>query len=245
MVNILCLKHGVKYNSEYVNKLYRAVKRNCSLDFKFYCMTDNPAGIDPEVNIITLPNLGSKFDGERRAWWYKMLMYRSDMPFHGTTVLYLDLDVVIINSIDKILQYMPGEFCICQDFNRYKIPDYRVLNTSVIKFESGQVENIYSEFLKQEEEGLVIGRLHGDQDFVTRYFEQNLEHNKILWPYNFIKSWKWEICGDSTIIIKDGSKTYIPPDPPVFPPDLSIIVFHGRPNPEDVLEYDIIAKNWC
>ena len=38
---LLCLKHGTKYGPEYVNKLYNMVKRNCSLDYEFVCLTDN------------------------------------------------------------------------------------------------------------------------------------------------------------------------------------------------------------
>jgi hypothetical protein len=35
-VNIVCLKHGTKYNSDYVNRLYNMVQRNLTIPFKFF-----------------------------------------------------------------------------------------------------------------------------------------------------------------------------------------------------------------
>ena len=243
MFNVLCLKHGAKYDAEYVNKLYRAVERNCTYDFMFHCMTDNPTGLDPNIHPIILPDLGPEFAGERRAWWYKPFMFSDKLGFEGPT-LYLDLDVVIIANIDRFFDFELGQFCICQDFNRYKIPDYRVLNTSVVRFDAGKVTHMYDKFIEWNEEGTCIGRLHGDQDFVTRFFERYPEYQRVLWPYNWAMSWKWEIKGEDVIKIKDGIKTYVPPPPPVYPEDLAIMVFHGKPNPGDELTVKMIANNW-
>ncbi|MCC5790480.1 MAG: hypothetical protein JJT75_12665 [Opitutales bacterium] len=41
-VNILCLKWGNRYPSDYANKLYRSVERNLERTFRFFCCTDNP-----------------------------------------------------------------------------------------------------------------------------------------------------------------------------------------------------------
>ena len=36
--NVLVLKHGKKYTAEYVNKMYRMVKKHCTLSLNFYCL---------------------------------------------------------------------------------------------------------------------------------------------------------------------------------------------------------------
>lgn len=241
--HVLCLKHGNKYSAEYVNKLYRATLRNCTLDFQFNCMTENSDGLDPGINIIALPDLGSQFNGNHRAWWYKPTMFRDDLDINGI-ILYVDLDVVIINNIDKFFTYMPGEFCICQDFNRYKIPNYPVLNTSLVKFESKNTNHIYLDFIKRLEENNLIGRMHGDQDFVTSHFELHKEYNFVLWPHDWAMSWKWEIAGESNITIKNGIHEFTPAVMKPIPEDLAIIVFHGKPNPDEELNHDIISNNW-
>ena len=80
---ILCLKHGTKYSSEYVNRLYNMVKRNCTLDYEFVCLTDDPRGINENVTTIALP-------GGIAGWWCKPYMYSKDLPLNGT-ILYFDL----------------------------------------------------------------------------------------------------------------------------------------------------------
>ena len=48
-VNILCVKWGTRYDSEYVNKLYRGIKNNCTKKFKFYCFTDDSTGLLSDI----------------------------------------------------------------------------------------------------------------------------------------------------------------------------------------------------
>ena len=54
-VNVICLKFGDYYSPEYINKLYRGVKRNLSRPFRFICVTEKPEGILPEVETILFP----------------------------------------------------------------------------------------------------------------------------------------------------------------------------------------------
>ena len=96
-INILCLKHGTKYDSSYVNKLYTACKKHCTLDFKFYCATEDPQNLHPQINVIKLPN--SAMSG----WWYKPWLFSRDLQLTGT-ILYMDLDVVVADNINKKLQ---------------------------------------------------------------------------------------------------------------------------------------------
>ena len=42
MNNIFCIKWGDKYGDSYVEKLKKQCEKNCSVDFNFYCFTDNP-----------------------------------------------------------------------------------------------------------------------------------------------------------------------------------------------------------
>jgi hypothetical protein len=68
-------------------------KRNLKDKFNFYCLTDETNqpftdGIKP----IRIPD--PQFDG----WWNKMHLYDKRLEIEGN-ILYLDLDVVIVNKM--------------------------------------------------------------------------------------------------------------------------------------------------
>ena len=65
---ILCLKHGTKYNAEYVNKLYNMTKRHCTVDYTFVCLTEDPTNLDPNILVVPLPN-------NLQGWWCKPYIY--------------------------------------------------------------------------------------------------------------------------------------------------------------------------
>ena len=71
--NIVTVKFGNKYTSDFVNKLYRDIgyfSRGYYISgrFKFYCYTDNPEGLIPGIEVIdarydpTLKAFGIKYD---------------------------------------------------------------------------------------------------------------------------------------------------------------------------------------
>jgi len=93
--NILCVKHGDKYSAEHVNRLYRMVEKNTSLPFSFYCLTEDPTGL--ECNVIPLDE-----SLDMKAWWWKICLFDKDMP-QGYN-LYFDLDVVIQGNIDCLME---------------------------------------------------------------------------------------------------------------------------------------------
>ena len=46
---MVCVKWGALYGAEYVNKLYRGVRRQLSIDLapRFICFTDDPTDLLP------------------------------------------------------------------------------------------------------------------------------------------------------------------------------------------------------
>jgi hypothetical protein len=126
---ILCLKHGTKYSSEYVNKLYNMIKRNCTLDYKFACLTDDPMDLNPDIQVLDLPK-------GLPGWWNKPYMFSKDLPIKGT-ILYLDLDVVISSNVDKLLTWQPNHWCIVKDYTRAMRP--YIKNTTALLLNLKQV----------------------------------------------------------------------------------------------------------
>ena len=92
MYNVVCVKFGTKYSADFVNKLYNDIARLTQSDFKFFCYTDDPEGIIPEVNII--PPLGRP---TLKGVWNKLRLFDPAMPFKGKT-FFFDLDVKIVKD---------------------------------------------------------------------------------------------------------------------------------------------------
>lgn len=229
---ILCLKHGTKYSSDYVNKLYNMVMRNTTLNVKFACLTEDTTGLDK--NIITIP-LPSNLTG----WWCKPYMFTKDLPIKGT-ILYLDLDVVIANNIDKLLTYQPGRWCTIRDFTRVMRPGWNKYNSSVVRFETGQLDFVWEEYRKDPKE--IQKRFFGDQDYL---WEATKSQQARLYPDTWIMSWKWEIR-KSREFAPGGTKgnRRLKDIENVTPkPETCICVFHGDPNPEHC-DDPWVVDNW-
>ena len=93
-MNIIFVKWGTKYSSEDVNILYKSLVRE---DFDYYCYTDDPSGIDPNINIIPIPAKPAL-----KVWWNKLYMFNKDFPLSGKTIFF-DLDIYIRSDPWKIL----------------------------------------------------------------------------------------------------------------------------------------------
>ena len=111
----------------HVKQIYANLHEYCT-DFRLTVFTDQDIGLG--VRTIPLPdwNLSA-----RQLWWYKLYIH-AEHTWTGP-ILYLDLDTIIVNSIDKFWDWEPGKYAICQDFNRQFIKTYPVSNSSVMRFD--------------------------------------------------------------------------------------------------------------
>ena len=116
--HILCMKWGTKYGPEYVNRLYAMVRRNLSGDFRFVCLTDDGNGVRPEVTCLPIPPLNLHLaPGQRDGAWKKLTTFEQDLHGLRGPALFLDLDVVVVGSLDAFFE-QPGEFLIIHDYAR-------------------------------------------------------------------------------------------------------------------------------
>lgn len=225
MNHIVCLKHGNKYGIEYVNKLYSMCKRNSTVPFNFSCITEIADDLDLNITHIPLPSYNIT------GWWFKPWVFSKEFPIKGT-ILFLDLDLVIINNIDHLWSYNPDQFCIIRDFNRCRIPNWNKFNSSVFRFNSDNYHFIWDNLVSDLSR---IKKFHGDQDWI---YDQ-LKHGFSFWPEKWIQSYKWEIRNKSEL----SNKRFKEISNPKVNPETSILVFHGEPNPHDVKD-PIIVDNW-
>jgi len=214
---VLCMKWGTKYGSEYVNRLYAMVRRHLSGDFRFVCLTDDANGVRSEVQCLPIPELRLP-PGTPERGWTKLTVFGEQLHGLRGTALLLDLDIVIVDSIDSFFTH-PGEFLIIHDWKRR----WRITgNSSVVRFVIGAHAEVLAEFRATQEQ--VRARLRNEQAFLSEVLHR--KGQLAYWPDAWCASFKYH-C--------------LPPWPlglwrePVLPPGARIVVFHGEVNPPDAL----------
>jgi len=228
---ILCLKHGSKYTPDYVNNLYSMCKRHSSVEWDFVCLTENSKGIIPEVKTLPLPE-------HLVGWWCKPYIYSNTLPIEGT-ILYMDLDVVIASNFDHLWTFAPHSWCAIRDFTRAMQPQWEKYNSSVVRFEKGQLHKTWQDFIRDPQ--AVITSHFGDQDWLWT----SQGKTGAYWPDRWIQSWKWEIRKDKNLMAgSKGSRKFVNIDNDARPPeDCCITVFHGDPNPH-MCDDEWVKANW-
>lgn len=224
---VVCLKHGNKYSAEYVNKLFWMVRRNLTLPFEFVCFTENPQDLDPAIRVEPLPRIRGI-----GGWWFKPMFFNPDLNIKGT-ILFLDLDVIVFENIDKLFTYAPGHFCIIRDFNRKNQPHWQKFNSSCFRLETGQHSQVYTEYWRDPEAN--SRKFHGDQDWIYHMVKTNFT----FWPDDWLQSYKWEMRNKPPMTRVNGVRNFVSPGTPQIKPDTAIAVFHGEPNPHNCVD------QWC
>jgi hypothetical protein len=214
---ILCMKWGSKYGPEYVNRLYAMVRRHLRGDFSFVCLTDDGAGVRPEVRCLPIPDLALPAGIPERGW-KKLTTFEADLHGLRGTALFLDLDVVIVDDITSFFE-LPGEFLIIHDWKR----PWRITgNSSVYRFELGAHADVLAQFRTRPEEARASFR--NEQAFLSDVLHK--QGKLAYWPAAWCASWKYHcIPRFPTNFWRE----------PAIPAGARILIFHGVMNPPDAL----------
>ncbi|RME35550.1 MAG: hypothetical protein D6786_01665 [Gammaproteobacteria bacterium] len=223
-VNILCTKWGDRYGSHYVNALYRGVTRHLQRPFRFHCCTDDDSGLLPDIKTIPFPDN----PGIRRGWpdvLVKLMFLQDGFGGLRGPTLFLDLDVLITGDIDCFFDYHPGEYCIIHNWvsRRKELLGRRpdVGNSSVFRFDAGHSGLVYETFLRQMHEAEDRSIFNTEQAFLTHAM------GKVhWWPEEWVRSFKRH-CRPTFPL------NYLLT--PRLPEGCRILVFHGRPDPDEAL----------
>ena len=145
-MNIVCVKFGIKYGPEFVNKLYADLKDQPRLT-NFYCYTDDSYGLDKGIQVI--PDMGRP---TLKVWWNKLRMFDKNFPLSGET-MFLDLDVKIQDP-EKIFKIAGQQITFIDShwkqgklYNRLSNYDVK-MNSSMITWDADdpEVHKIWDHF---------------------------------------------------------------------------------------------------
>jgi len=217
-VTVLCMKWGSKYGADYVDRLYGMVARNLTRPFRLVCLTDDAKGIRPEVTCAPIPKLPPVSQPKERGW-FKLASFSPELgELLGETVLYLDLDVVVMGPLDPFFDH-PGAFPMIRDWYH---PVRLVGNSSVYRYRPAERYALFDAFCGDTD--AIVARIRNEQEYLGEYLQERGELS--FWPKEWCQSFRvsclapWPVRAWRT---------------PHEPDDCRILVFHGEPKPPEAL----------
>lgn len=216
----VCMKWGRKYPASDVNRLYRSLARVTRSPFRFYCLTDDATGLDPSIAHLPIPELPTSADGPERGW-RKLALFSPELQEIRGATLFLDLDVVIVDSLLPFFDH-DYSFSIIKDYKRLRYRNRWTGNSSVFFYNAGADYGVYA-YLR------LLGptlRKHyrNEQEFLSDCMRQR----NVLryWPKHWCPSYKYHCIPSLPLSL------WRAPQPPS---GARIIVFHGHPKPDEAL----------
>ncbi len=231
-VNVICMKWGSLYGPAYVNNLHQGVTRYLKRPHRFICFTDDAKGIHKAIETAPLPDLTYGVYA-KDSRWRKLSLFSPTLANLSGLTLFLDLDVVIVGSLDIFFEY-PGEVLMIRDDDLFRPKPLRKLNprrddflasvgnSSVFRYEIGVHRYIYDSYCSDPDAA------HAGYE-ISQQFQsaQLLERGHLsYWPADLCVSFK---------------NRCVPPrlrsfwQNPAIPVGARIVVFAGRPKMAEVL----------
>lgn len=214
MINVACvLRSGGRYHPEWVYRLQRGVARHLNLSHQFVCLSDVP------LTCSWIP-----LDTDWPGWWAKLEVFR----LRGK-VLYLDLDTVVVGSLDEICG-ADHKFTMAHEYYR---PQFAC---STAMAWDGDYSWIAREFARQDSQALRDHYDHwtpddriGDQAFIEDCLN-GAGHKIDIFRDRFgersVASYKVHCQKDGL----DGTE--------------AVVAFHGSLKPDQLGHVDWVRRNW-
>ena len=226
---VLCMKWGTTYGSDYVNKLYAMVRANTTGPLRFVCMTDDKTGIRAEVECLPCPE--AKIEPYyKNAGWRKVSLFGLSDSLYGIDGdwLFIDLDVMVTGNMDGFFEHMPEQpFIVMRNWTQM---DKKIGNTSVYRFRVGcapyLLEKLESDFLGY------LAKYNNSQTFISNEIKPDL---LAFWPDAWCQLFKVQS-------VPSWPLRYF--KAPIIPAGCKILAFPGMPNPPEAAQGIWPEKKW-
>src|SRR3990167_10286129 len=164
-LTVACVCTGGIYNNNHVQRLRWQIKEYLTIPYRFHCITESP-----------WPD-----------WWGKINLFQPGR-FAGR-VLYLDLDVTVIGSLDDLVN-IDSPFTAIKDY-QYPL----TINSSVMVWDAGIADHVYNDFTPD-----VMERFRGDQNWI---------YHKMPYTRRFPREWcvsfkAGKVTKDTRVVVYHG-----------------------------------------
>ena len=218
MKQVICMKWGTAFGARDVNILYAMVARNVTGDFRVFCFTDDESGIRDEVECLPLPDLECEIPKDVPGKWPKSALWGTELFGITGTVLFIDLDSLIVGNIDCYFEYgSPEDVITAQNCLYFR----KSAQTSIFRFSIGAHAYMLENLRKNPDE--IARKYRFEQNYVSACVRGGVKY----WPKSWTKHFRVH-CMGSTL-----SRYF---RPPIIPKGAKIITFPGLPKPADAVE---------
>ena len=133
------MKWGSRYGHEYVNRLYKSIKKHTTRPTKLYCFTDDTSNIDKNIICKPLPKISLP---KTIAYtpWRKMSLWQYPLYDLKGDVLFLDLDLIITGNLDRFFDFKPNCYCVIENWTQV---GQNIGNTSCFRFPVGKYYSVF------------------------------------------------------------------------------------------------------
>ena len=211
---VICMRWGTRYGADYVNRLYRMVRRNTERPLRFVCFTDDATGYEEGIEAMPLPPIDLP---ERVRWypWRKIALWQDPLADITGDVLFFDIDLVITGSIDAFFDYSPEKtFIVAENWTQ---PGSGIGNTSCYRFRVGAHSYLYDNLMADPAAKVDEHRI--SQVYISREIRE-----MDFWPSEWCQSFK------HSLMPKWPMNHFLTPK---LPPQTRVVAFTGKPDPED------------
>lgn len=220
MINIVCLLWNNwcgNLGTVYVNRLFWAVRRNLTLDYRFICFTDVKETMHFDSRIEIRP-----MDVPNWKWnLRKLILYKPGNGLSGRVIAF-DIDMLITGSLDKLAGYQ-GDFITC----RAAYSD--AMGGSLIGFEAGSdfvVKNLWEPMINNPNRYEQL-----TQGSERKYFRHVL-------AYDEVDFWQVKYPGQVLSYKADCERGRKYPGR-----NCRVLRFHGKPRPHEA-NVEWVGKIW-
>jgi hypothetical protein len=215
-VNVVCMKWGDRYPALFVNRLYAMVTRHTTWKVRFVCFTDDASGIRRDVECQPLPRVD--YDPKLGKYWPKLGLMQVGLGGLSGMTLFLDLDLVILDSIDDLFTH-PGRFLIIRE---WKDPHLGYGNSSVLRFFIGVESNVLDKFHATPPEVIMGTYASKEQNFLTKAVD-----DVTFWPPEWVPPFSLACLPRNRLARFFAT--------PTKPANAKILIFYGSITPQSAL----------
>lgn len=221
---IICMKWGDRYGPEFVNRLWRAVRRNTRRDTRLVCFTDDNRGVDSDITCLPLPEINLP-DNLINTPWRKLAVWQAPLADLSGDILFLDLDLVITGNLDDLFDFAPGRYCVIENWTQKGQGNG---NTSCFRFPVGKHTHIYEQ--ANANPALITSQYRVEQLYISREIE-----DMVFWPAQWCASFKHSLLPKWPLNFLKA---------PPLPADTRIVAFTGKPDQDEAARGEWPVKHW-
>lgn len=230
-LNCICLKYGTAYGPEYVNRLFLGLRRHTHSPLRFFCMTDDPADILPEIDVLALPQepfqarmqAAQQSAPQKTGRLKKISMFRPDLiPDLDGPLMVFDLDVVITGDVDEMRDFAPGKVCMRREWHATP-QNGKLGHGSVERFDPKVHGYLYEDMARDPETAVALGS-GSEQTYTSRAADAHGDFEPF--PDHWIVSFKYDCrpVRPLNLIME-----------PRLPKGAKVVCFHGYPKMEQAV----------